>query len=100
MLHCENISHNMATRAVRGRSKNRFPITQPSAEIFPEPSDHSSDNDNDDTPAPVIISPIKTKKHPGAPSISRQSDIEVWELNDNAIISTYLACLMFPYFAK
>ena len=87
----------MANRNPRGRTANRAPVfptartRSPSAETFPDLADSptfSDDNEN----VPVIMSPIKKRNlnRSQAPIINKQSDLEVWNFSDTAIIGVYL----------
>lgn len=87
----------MANRNTRGRNANRalvFPTARtrsPSAEIFPDLPDSLTFSDDKEN-APVIMSPIKKRNldRSQAPIINKQSDLDVWNLSDAAIISAYL----------
>jgi hypothetical protein len=48
-------------------------------------------NEDEDITLPVIVSPIKKRVSPVAPTIKKLSDFEVWDMNDNEIIGMFCA---------
>jgi hypothetical protein len=80
-------------------SQNPTPIGSrhgsPANSAFPRAVTPPPVDDNDAGTLPIIISPIKKRAQHVSLAIKKLPDVEVWDMDDDDILSVFCLCIMF-----